>query len=57
MIIKPRRTRCVAHVSFVSGMDEEEIIAKFYFGNLKERHHLEGLGVDGRLILKWVLEK
>lgn len=47
----------MAHVSFVSGMDEEEIIAKFYFGNLKERHHLEGLGVDGRLILKWVLEK
>lgn len=27
------------------------------YGNLKERGYLEGLGVDGRVILKWFLKK
>jgi len=26
-------------------------------GNLKERNHLEGLGVDERVILKWIFKK
>jgi hypothetical protein len=26
-------------------------------GNLKERSHLDGSGVDGRIILKWILNK
>jgi hypothetical protein len=25
--------------------------------NLKERHHLEDIDVDGRIILKWILKK
>jgi hypothetical protein len=25
-----------------------------WWGNLKERHHLEDKGVDGRTILKWI---
>jgi hypothetical protein len=29
----------------------------FWFGNLKERDHLEDLGVDVRIILEWILEK
>jgi hypothetical protein len=32
-------------------------IQGFSGGNLKERHHLEDLSIDGRLILKWMLRK
>jgi hypothetical protein len=26
-------------------------------GNLKERDHLEGPGIDGRIILRWIFRK
>ena len=26
----------------------------FWWGNLRERHHLEDPGVDGRIILRWL---
>jgi hypothetical protein len=29
----------------------------FWFEGMKGRDHLEDLGVDGRLILDWILEK
>jgi hypothetical protein len=29
----------------------------FWLGNLNERDQLESLGVDGEIILKWVLGK
>jgi hypothetical protein len=33
-----------------------EMHAKSWKENLKERDHLESLVVDGRVILKWILE-
>ena len=29
----------------------------FWWGNLKERHHLGDPGVDGRIILRWIFRK
>jgi len=29
----------------------------FWWGNLKETDHFEGLGIDERIILKWILIK
>ena len=30
---------------------------RFWRGNLKERDHLEDPGVDGRIILRWIIRK
>ena len=34
-----------------------EVCTGFWWGNLRERDHLENLGVDGRVILKWIIKK
>jgi hypothetical protein len=36
---------------------EERWYTGFWWGNLKERGHLEDPGVDGRLILRWIFRK
>jgi hypothetical protein len=46
-LIKSRICRWVGHVA---RMGEERGLYKFWWGNLKERYHLEGPGVDGRTI-------
>jgi len=30
---------------------------EFWWGNLKERDYLEDLGLDGRVILRWIFKK
>jgi hypothetical protein len=32
-----------------------EVLTGFWWGNLRERDHLEDEGVDGRMVLKWIL--
>jgi hypothetical protein len=29
----------------------------FWMGDLREKDHLEDLGIDGRVILKWLFKK
>jgi hypothetical protein len=35
-------------------MGERRGVYRFWWGNLKERDHLEDPGVDGRIILEWI---
>jgi len=35
----------------------EVVNTGFWWQNLKERNHLEDLGVDKRIILKWIFKK
>jgi len=34
-----------------------QVYTEFRWGNLRERDHLEDPGVDGRVILRWILMK
>jgi hypothetical protein len=34
-----------------------EAYTRFWWGNLKERDHLENPGIDGRIILRWIFKK
>jgi hypothetical protein len=40
----------------VESMDREEVHVGFWWGNLKERDHLEDLSIDWSIIIKWVLK-
>ena len=52
--IKSRRMRWAGHVA---RMGRRETYTGLWWGNLKERNHLEDTGVDGRIILRWVFRK
>jgi hypothetical protein len=44
----------VGHVARVAA---EEVRTDFRWGTLREGDHLEVVGIDGRIILKWVFKK
>jgi hypothetical protein len=38
-------------------METGEVHTGFELGDLRERDHLEDLGVDKRILLKWIFKK
>jgi hypothetical protein len=38
-------------------MAREEVLTKFWLGNLRERNYLEDPSVDRRIILKWIFDR
>jgi len=52
-MIKAGRARWTGHTASMGGGAH----AGFWWGNLKDRDHLEDLEVDGKTILKRMLEK
>jgi hypothetical protein len=34
-----------------------EVYTGFWWGNLRERDHFKDPGVDGRVVLRWILRK
>jgi hypothetical protein len=36
---------------------EGEVYTEFWWGNLRERDHLEEPGVDGRIVFRWIFGK
>ena len=41
----------------VTCMARGEGHTEFWWEELRERHHLEDLGVDGRMIIKWIFNE
>ena len=53
-VIKSRRMGWARHVA---GMEKRRVHTGFWWGNLRERDHLEDLDVDGRIMLIWIFKK
>jgi hypothetical protein len=53
-MLNSRRMRWEVHVA---RMGREEEYTGFWWRNLNERDHLEDLGVEGRIILRWIFRK
>ena len=53
-VIKSRRMRWAGHVAL---MEEGRVVYRVWWGNLRVRDHVGDLGVDGRIILRWIFRK
>jgi len=53
--MKSRRLIYIKHVTH--GGQAGQVHTGFWWGNLKQRNHLEVTGIDGRIILKWILKE
>jgi hypothetical protein len=53
-VIKSRRMRWVGHLVHIK---DKRCAYRVSLGKREERDHFEDLGVDGRIILKWIFKK
>jgi hypothetical protein len=53
-VVKSMRMRRAGHIARKGEVKMHRI---FWLLNLKGRYHSEGIGVDGRIILEWILGK
>ena len=53
-MIKSRRMRWAW---YVARMGRGETCTGFWWGNMRERDHLEDPGIDGRILLRWIFRK
>jgi hypothetical protein len=53
-VIKSRRLRWAEHIAHIG---ESRGAYKVFWGNLKEGDHLKDRGINGRIMLKWIIEK
>ena len=53
-VVKSRRTRWAGHVA---RMGQRRGVNRVLVGKLKERDRLRDPGIDGRIILRWIIRK
>jgi hypothetical protein len=53
-MIKSRRMKWAGHVACIEGIRNSYA---FWLENMKERNHSENLGIDGKIILEYILGK
>ena len=62
MICSPQVTQVIKEIRMiweehVALMGETELLTGFWWGNLKESGCFEDIGINGMIILKWILKK
>jgi len=56
-VIRVMRSRMMRWTGHVPCMGEMEMYTLYWLGNLTERNHSKGLGIDGMIVLEWILGK
>jgi len=56
-IFRVIKSRIMKWAERVARMGRGEVHTGFWWGNLRNRDHFEGPGIDGKIILKWIFRK
>jgi hypothetical protein len=56
-VIQVTSSRRMSWVGHVAHMGSGDVHTGFWWGDLREKDQLEELGIDGRVILKWIFKK